>query len=90
VPEVHGGVSLWVGIGEPLSTPLVMSARARGLALSAGSRFAVEGGHDRRLRVPFTASPSTLRRAVGILRSAWDDVRGGSAIPSRTDFTTVV
>lgn len=90
IPEVHGGVSLWVGIGEPLSTPLVMSARARGLALSAGSRFAVEGGHDRRLRVPFTAAPSTLRRAVGILRSAWDDVRGGAAVPARTDFATVV
>ncbi|WP_150957095.1 PLP-dependent aminotransferase family protein [Microbacterium testaceum] len=90
IPDVTGGVSLWVGIGEPLSTPLVMSARARGLALSAGSRFAVEGGHDRRLRVPFTASPPTLRRAVGILRAAWDDVRGGSDVPTRTDFATVV
>ena len=90
VPEVHGGVSVWVGIGEPLSTPLVMSARSRGLALSAGSRFAVEGGHDRRLRMPFTAPPATLERAVGILRGAWDDVRGGRAVPAREDFATVV
>ncbi len=81
VPRVSGGVSMWVGIGEPLSTPLVMNARSRGLALSAGSRFAVEGGHDRRLRVPFTAPPATLERAVGILRAAWDDVRGGRTVP---------
>ncbi len=90
VPDVSGGVSLWVGLGEPLSTPLVMNARARGLALSAGSRFAVEGGHDRRLRVPFTAPPSTLERAVEVLRAAWDEVRGGRAVPAREDFATVV
>lgn len=90
VPDVDGGVSLWVGLGEPLSTPLVMNARARGLALSAGSRFAVEGGHDRRLRVPFTAPPATLERAVDVLRAAWDDVRGGRTSPAREDFATVV
>jgi DNA-binding transcriptional MocR family regulator len=90
VPDVNGGVSLWVGLGEPLSTPLVMNARARGLALSVGSRFAVEGGHDRRLRVPFTAPPSILERAVDILRTAWDDVRGGGTSPLRDDFGAVV
>lgn len=90
VPDVDGGVSLWVGLGEPLSTPLVMNARARGLALSAGSRFAVEGGHDRRLRVPFTAPPATLERAVEVLRHAWDDLRGGRTTPAREDFATVV
>lgn len=90
VPDVNGGVSLWVGLGEPLSTPLVMNARARGLALSAGSRFAVEGGHDRRLRVPFTAPPSTLEHAVDVLRAAWDDVRGGRSSPVREDFATLV
>ncbi|MDQ1136861.1 DNA-binding transcriptional MocR family regulator [Microbacterium sp. SORGH_AS 1204] len=90
VPDVDGGVSLWVGLGEPLSTPLVMNARARGLALSAGSRFAVEGGHDRRLRVPFTAPPATLERAVDVLRLAWDDVRGGRTSPAREDFATVI
>ncbi|MDQ1084048.1 MULTISPECIES: PLP-dependent aminotransferase family protein [Microbacterium] len=90
VPDVNGGVSLWVGLGEPLSTPLVMNARARGLALSAGSRFAVEGGHDRRLRVPFTAPPATLERAVEVLHAAWADVRGGRTSPVREEFATVV
>ncbi|KZE41562.1 MocR-like transcription factor YczR [Microbacterium sp. T32] len=90
IPVARGGVSLWVGIGEPVSTPLVMNARARGLLLSAGSRFAVDGGHDRRLRLPFTAAPHTLERAVGILRAAWDDVRGTSATASLDDLAAVV
>jgi hypothetical protein len=67
-----------------------MNARTRGLLLSAGSRFAVEGGHDRRLRLPFTAAPHTLERAVGILRSAWDDVRGTPAGAALDDLTAVV
>lgn len=90
VPTVHGGVSLWVGLGEPVSTPLVMSARARGLLLSAGSRFAVEGGHDRRLRIPFTAAPHTLERAVVVLRTAWDDVSGSAPGSALDDLAAVV
>lgn len=90
VPRAEGGVSLWVGIGEPLSTPLVMNARTRGLYLSAGSRFAVEGGHDRRLRVPFTAPPGDLVRAVDILREAWDDVRSGHAIGVPDELAALV
>jgi DNA-binding transcriptional MocR family regulator len=90
IPTVHGGVSLWVGIGEPVSTPLVMNARARGLLLSAGSRFAVDGGHDRRLRIPFTAAPHTLERAIGMLRAAWDDVRGTTAGAALDDLAAVV
>ena len=90
VPTTYGGVSLWVGIGEPVSTPLVMIARARGLLLSAGSRFAVEGGHDRRLRIPFTAAPHTLERAVEVLRASWDDVRGTTTGAPLDDLATVV
>ena len=71
VPEVAGGVSLWVGLDAPLSAPLVMAARARGLYLSAGARFAVEGGHDRHLRVPFTAPVDDLERAAAILAESW-------------------
>lgn len=90
VPSPSGGVSLWVGIGEPVSTPLVMSARSRGLLLSAGSRFAVEGGHDRRLRIPFTAASHTLERAVDVLRASWHEVRGTTARTSLDDLAAVV
>lgn len=90
VPRPEGCVSLWVGIGEPLSTPLVMNTRSRGLFLSAGSRFAADGGHDRRLRVPFTASPATLKRAVGILADAWADVRGHARSARLHELSAVV
>lgn len=80
VPETHGGVSLWVELDAPLSSALVMDVRSRGLLLSAGSRFSVEGGHDRHLRIPFTASPHDLEAAVDLLADAWDRVRAGAPV----------
>ncbi|MGN8026406.1 MocR-like transcription factor YczR [Microbacterium sp. 22242] len=74
VPQVHGGVALWVGLGAPLSSALVMDAARHGLHLSAGPRFAVDGGHERHLRIPFTAEPRELERAVDILAASWATV----------------
>lgn len=81
VPHAPGGLALWVELDAPLSAPLVMSARERGLFLSAGSRFSVDGGYDRFLRVPFTQSPEVLVRAVDVLADAWLHV--SAAAPSR-------
>jgi len=78
VPEVHGGVSLWIELGAPLSSALVIEARSRGVLLSAGPRFSVEGGHERHLRVPFTAPPEEMVRAAGVLADAWASVRAGA------------
>ncbi|MDT0181554.1 PLP-dependent aminotransferase family protein [Microbacterium sp. ARD31] len=75
VPEVHGGVSLWTELDAPLSPALVMDVRTRGLLLSAGPRFSVDGGHERHLRIPFTAPGGDLVRAVEILAEAWPRVR---------------
>jgi DNA-binding transcriptional MocR family regulator len=75
VPDTRGGVSLWVELDAPLSSALVMQARARGVLLSAGPRFSVDGGHDRHLRVPFTAPPDQLVRAVDVLAESWLRVR---------------
>ncbi|MFB9647305.1 PLP-dependent aminotransferase family protein [Microbacterium terregens] len=80
VPRTHGGVSLWIELDAPLSSALVMDVRSRGLLLSAGPRFSVEGGHDRHLRIPFTGSPEELVRAVAILAEAWPRVRGGAPV----------
>ena len=90
VPEVHGGVSLWIGLDAPLSSTLVMDVRSRGLLLSAGPRFSVEGGHDRHLRVPFTAGPDELVRAVGILADAWPRVRNGAPVAMTEQLDSVV
>ncbi|MDL5350398.1 PLP-dependent aminotransferase family protein [Microbacterium sp. zg-YB36] len=76
VPSTAGGVALWVGLGAPLSSSLVLRARNEGVLLSAGPRFSIDGGHERHLRLPFTAPADQLVRAVEVLSRAWDRVRG--------------
>ncbi|GAA1847511.1 PLP-dependent aminotransferase family protein [Microbacterium koreense] len=78
VPQPNGGVSLWVELDAPLSSALVMDVRSRGLLLSAGPRFSVAGGHDRHLRVPFTAATDDLLRAVDTLQEAWPRVKAAA------------
>lgn len=80
VPVAHGGVSLWVELDAPLSSALVMDVRARGVLLSAGPRFSVDGGHDRHLRVPFTAPADQITRAVDGLALSWRSVRAGAPV----------
>lgn len=81
VPQAAGGVALWVELDAPLSSGLVLAARAHGVYLSAGSRFAVDGAHDRHLRIPFTAPATELRRAVDVLADAWPTVRAAAPAP---------
>ncbi len=90
VPRADGGVSLWIELDAPLSSALVMDVRSRGLLLSAGPRFSVEGGHDRHLRIPFTGSPEELVRAVGILAESWPRVRGGAPVSMAEQLDSVV
>ncbi|MBU4466435.1 MAG: PLP-dependent aminotransferase family protein [Actinobacteria bacterium] len=90
VPDVDGGVSLWVELNAPLSTNLVLDARAHGLHLSAGPRFAVDGGHEGRLRIPFTTTPSDLERAVEILAAGWHRVRSDAPSSAPEPYAAVV
>lgn len=90
VPTPSGGVSLWIELDAPLSSALVMHVRSRGLLLSAGSRFAVDGGHDRHLRLPFTAPIDQLERAAAILAEAWPRVRGGAPVAAVEQLEAVV
>jgi DNA-binding transcriptional MocR family regulator len=90
VPSTSGGVSLWIELDAPLSSGLVMDVRSRGVLLSAGPRFSVDGGHDRHLRIPFTSPPDDLARAVGLLRQSWERVRGGASIAHVERFEAVV
>lgn len=82
VPSVHGGVSLWIELDAPLSSAVVIDVRSRGVLLSAGPRFSIEGGHDRHLRIPFTSPPEQLVRAVRELAPSWSDVRAGAPATS--------
>ena len=80
VPRVEGGVAMWVGLDAPLSSGLVLAARAEGVYLSAGARFSVDGAHDSHLRIPFTAPTAELRRAVAVLAAAWPAVRAAAPV----------
>jgi len=90
VPDVDGGMSLWVDLPAPLSAPLVMDARSSGLLLSAGPRFGVDGGHERRLRIPFTAPAQDLERAAAILEASWERVRTGAPIALLETYDALV
>ena len=72
VPTVHGGLSLWVGLGSPLSSALAAACQRRGVRITAGPKFGVDGAHERFLRVPFTAEPERIERGVEILRETWE------------------
>ena len=90
VPVVHGGVAVWVGLGAPVSSPLALAVRGRGLILSSGPRFGVDGGHERHLRLPFTAPPAQLERAVQILAEAWPEARDRGRPVAETVLAAVV
>ncbi|WP_159499975.1 PLP-dependent aminotransferase family protein [Microbacterium sp. 18062] len=79
VPHADGGVSLWVDLDAPLSGALVMGLRSAGVLLSAGPRFSVDGGYERNLRIPFTAPPERLERAIDAIGTTWRRVRAGAA-----------
>ncbi len=90
VPEVAGGVALWVGLPAPLSASLVLAARQRGVFLTAGARFGVDGGHEARLRVPFTAPPADLEAAIAVIADAWADVVAGAPVSRLPMIDSVV
>jgi DNA-binding transcriptional MocR family regulator len=90
IPDTRGGVSLWVDLTAPLSSRLVMDARAHGVQLSAGPRFSVDGGHESRLRIPFTAPADELSTAVRVLAASWDRVLAGAPSVAREMIEAVV
>ncbi len=72
VPQ--GGLCLWAELPEALSTPLTVAADQRGVVLTPGSQFAVDGGMERFLRIPFAGhSPEVVTDAVQRIALAWQD-----------------
>lgn len=71
VPDVQGGLSLWVNLGEPASSQLALAARARGLLVGAGPRFGLAGAFERFLRLPFCHPAAVTLPAVDLLEEAW-------------------
>jgi len=85
----RGGQCLWVELGAPVSSALSALALAHGVRVVPGPAFGVDGGMEDRLRLPFTAPPELLERAVDGLALAWaalgnDPVRGLPSDPALT------
>ncbi len=70
-----GGQALWCELPLPLSSALTAAAEEHRLLLASGPSFAAEGGLERYLRVPFTASPDVLEVAVERLAAAWESAQ---------------
>lgn len=72
--EPDGGLALWCELPEALGTATTVEAERRGVVVASGPMFAVEGGLDRYVRIPWTASPDDLTEAVRRLAAAWEHV----------------
>lgn len=71
VPDVQGGLSVWVNLGAPVSSQLALAARAEGLLIGAGPRFGLDGAFERFLRLPFSHPASVTLPALDLLERAW-------------------
>ena len=78
-----GGLSLWCELPDARahSSDLVPYAAGRDVLIVPGPEFAPEGGLDRFLRIPFTAPPHVLERAIAAIAVAWRDAPVGSRGP---------
>lgn len=89
VPSPAGGLTTWVGLGRPVSSALVLAARAEGVVLASGGVFGPDGGFERSLRVPFTVTGADRERLVDVLGRAWERV-GGASSGARGSLAAVV
>jgi DNA-binding transcriptional MocR family regulator len=78
-----GGLSLWVELPAPLSTPLCMLAAQAGVVLVPGSRFGVDGTLERFLRLPFSLPVEQLDEAVRRLAAVWSQLGRSGGIGPR-------
>lgn len=70
----HGGLSLWIDLGQPVSSRLVVAARRHDVLLAAGPRFGVDGAFERFLRLPFTLRRDRVGPALERLAAAWHEL----------------
>ena len=74
----RGGLSLWCELPASSrrrgATALAAEAERRGVVVSPGPVFGVDGGFDSFVRVPFTRPEDELRDAVDRLAEAWSAV----------------
>ncbi len=73
-----GGLAVWCELPTAQASALADEGERRGVAITPGPVFAVEGGLDRFVRIPWTRPAEELTLAVDRIAAAWDVVRTGS------------
>lgn len=73
-PKLHGGLAAWIQLPSPVSSQLTLAARAANLHITAGPRFGTDGAYERHIRLPLTADPAGLTRAIDLLADLWPQV----------------
>ncbi|MCP2249835.1 MocR-like transcription factor YczR [Lentzea aerocolonigenes] len=84
-----GGLGVWCTLDGPVSTRIAVVAQNHGLRLVPGPRFAVHGGCEQMLRVPYTQSAEVLREAIGRLGVVAASV-AGTGFPADADLAVPV
>jgi DNA-binding transcriptional MocR family regulator len=69
-----GGLSLWVDLGQGVSSRLTTAARRHDVLLAAGPRFGLDGAFERYLRLPFTLRRDRMDAALQRLAAAYADL----------------
>jgi DNA-binding transcriptional MocR family regulator len=69
---------------------LVAEGERRGVIVSPGPVFAVDGGLDSFVRIPYSRPPEELRLAVDRLAEAWAALRDEGPRPATDDRRTRV
>ncbi|SDY84844.1 MocR-like transcription factor YczR [Herbiconiux ginsengi] len=67
VPRVDGGLATWVNLGAPISSQLALAARSRGVLITAGPRFGLDGAFERFIRIPIGYQLGELERGLDAL-----------------------
>lgn len=71
VPVPAGGLCIWITLPDARSSLLVSAAAERGVRITAGPRFGLDGAFERQLRIPLSGTAETTADAVGLLSEAW-------------------
>ncbi|MDY6997721.1 MAG: PLP-dependent aminotransferase family protein [Actinomycetota bacterium] len=71
-----GGLSMWVKLAGGSATRLAVELERHGVKVAPGPVFAVEGGSDSWLRVPFAKPDQQLTSAVRLMAELWPAVSG--------------
>jgi len=85
-----GGLAMWCELPEALGTAVADEADRLGVIIAPGPAFAVEGGLDRFVRIPWTRPGDVLEEAVRRLARAWDRVNRRGSGPDRSPDRVLV